>query len=278
MSSFLSGVKDFGTCLLSKLKAFGISLLEVSVLWFLIVIAAGGGAGAFVASCVAQTPRDNNSNSSTRYDSNFYQIISQSVLAIVASYCTLIPILQANVQPTVPLKTNNSTLRSWFHRQKPSDDGLVHENTKIHLSTKVVFYFSVLATTATAVAAPIAYVTHQGSYQNVANGLGFASSFFAAVTTSQLAGASCTLNTVTMLESFQVKVVVRKVRGTLFEAINTRLQGHIATELGTYRGIQHTHTGFSTAQSNLTRLGDIICAHQSSSCVGTNVSQISTLS
>lgn len=99
-----------------------------------------------------------------RLDSGFYNLLSQSLLTLLASYCTLLPIL-------------HDTLT----RQ--------HFLVKLPVPTRV-FYLLVLATISTAVAAPIAYAKLPGDDYavNIGNTMNFISSFSAVVTASQLAG------------------------------------------------------------------------------------------
>ncbi|KAL1865349.1 hypothetical protein Daus18300_007239 [Diaporthe australafricana] len=100
-----------------------------------------------------------------RLDCGFYTLLSQSLLTLLASYCTLLPIL------------HDTITRQQF---------LV----KLPVPTRV-FYLLVLATISTAVAAPITYAKVPGDDQhamNIGNTMNFISSFSAVVTASQLAG------------------------------------------------------------------------------------------
>lgn len=168
----------------SGLKSLLASLLDISVLWLLVILAVGGGVGTFAASCLV-VDADHG-----RRDGNFYNILGQTVFNVAGSYCTVVPVLHDRWNRGARAAAHRARgirLRRFFRSDRPLDDGTEDPRPRIQLPAHVVFWVAFLATNATAVAAPIAYVTAAEYYANVANGLSFASTFFALVMASQLA-------------------------------------------------------------------------------------------
>lgn len=100
----------------------------------------------------------NDGADASRWDSGFYNLMSQVLITILACYCTLIPVLHAHLNQ-VGLKVND-----------------------------IVFYFSIVCALSTAVVAPVVYVARpQGDWENVSNVLNFVSSVCSVITASQLA-------------------------------------------------------------------------------------------
>lgn len=132
--------------------------LHVSVLWFLFAVFVATGTGTFAASWQA------NPNGDKRLDSGFYNLLSQTFLTLLASWCTVHPVLH-----------NHLTKR----------------RSRVPLPTPtVVFIFSVIATFCAGLAAPVFYarLSNRVLAENIGNTLNFVSSFFTVVTASQLAG------------------------------------------------------------------------------------------
>lgn len=132
-------------------------LLHVSVLWLVFSVFVAAATGTFAASW-GLGPGGNE-----RLDSGFYNLLSQTFLTLLASWCTVHPVLHNYLtkrRSRVPLPAHT-----------------------------VVFIFSYIATFCTAVAAPIAYARVRGQpwAGNIGNTMNFVSSFFTVVTASQLA-------------------------------------------------------------------------------------------
>ncbi|KAJ0108164.1 hypothetical protein J7T55_000129 [Diaporthe amygdali] len=142
----------------NDLRSLVTRFLHVSVLWLLFAIFVGASTGTFAASWFVQSDGGN------RLDNDFYNLLSQAFLTLLASYCTLLPVLH---------------------------DALTRERSRVQLPVPTaVFYLSVIATICTAVAAPVTYakVREDSNRANIGNTMNFVSSFFAVVTASQLAG------------------------------------------------------------------------------------------
>lgn len=134
--------------------------LHVSVLWFAFAVFVAAGTGAFAFSWSFE-PSGNQ-----RLDSSFYNLLSQTFLTLLASWCTIHPVLH---------------------------DHFTKRKSRVQLpAPTVVFIFSSIATFISAVAAPITYASlslrDRAWAENVGNTMNFVSSFFTVVTASQLAG------------------------------------------------------------------------------------------
>lgn len=132
--------------------------LHVSVLWVVFAVFVAAGTGTFAASW---SPLDGRNK---RLDSGFYNLLSQTFLTLLASWCTVHPVL------------HNYLMKRRSRVQLPAPT--------------VVFIFSFIATFCAAVAAPIIYARLRDptSAANIGNTMNFVSSFFTVVTASQLAG------------------------------------------------------------------------------------------
>lgn len=129
--------------------------LSPSVLWFLF--------GSFVAASgvmlgISLGQANNNDTTTTRWDSSFYNLMSQVFITILACYCTLIPVLHAHLAGSLDLKVN-----------------------------VVVFYVAVVAALCTAVSAPVVYVARGDNWESASTILNFVSSVSSVITASQLA-------------------------------------------------------------------------------------------
>lgn len=130
--------------------------LHVSVLWVLFAVFVAAGTGTFAASW--QPAGD------SRLDSGFYNLLSQTFLTLLASWCTVHPVLH---------------------------NYLTERRSRVPLpAPTVVFIFSFIATFCAAMAAPIFYarLSNRALAGNIGNTLNFVSGFFTVVTASQLAG------------------------------------------------------------------------------------------
>ncbi|KAH8763687.1 hypothetical protein F5883DRAFT_646091 [Diaporthe sp. PMI_573] len=132
--------------------------LHPSVLWSVFAIFVAASTGTFAASWRLE------SDGSRNLDSSFYNLLSQSFLTLIASWCTVHPVLH---------------------------DHLSKRRSRVELpAPKVVFIFSFLTTAFAAVAAPVAYsrLRDRALAENIGNTMNFVSTFFTVVTASQLAG------------------------------------------------------------------------------------------
>lgn len=132
--------------------------LHVSVLWFLFAVFVAAGTGTFSASWRPQSDDD------SHFDSGFCNLLSQTFLTLLASWCTVQPVLHNH---------------------------LTKKRSRVQLpAPTVVFIFSFFATFCAAMAAPIFYarLRNRALAENIGNTLNFVSSFFTVVTASQLAG------------------------------------------------------------------------------------------
>lgn len=132
--------------------------LHVSVLWFVFAIFVAAATGTFAASWRLAPDGDK------RLDSGFYSLLSQTFLTLLASWCTVHPVLH---------------------------NYLTKHRRRVQLpAPTVVFILSFVATICAAVAAPVTYarLLDGDLAENVGNTLNFVSSFFTVVTASQLAG------------------------------------------------------------------------------------------
>lgn len=130
--------------------------LHVSVLWVVFAVFVAAGTGTFAASW--------NPGQDERLDSGFYNLLSQTFLTLLASWCTVHPVLH---------------------------NYLTKRRSRVQLpAPTVVFIFSFIATFCTAVAAPVIYarLPDRASAENIGNTMNFVSGFFTVVTASQLAG------------------------------------------------------------------------------------------
>lgn len=135
--------------------------LHPSVLRFVFVVFVAASSGTFAASWYAAPDRNN-------YDSGFFNLLSQSFLTLLASWCTVHPVLHDHF----------SKRRSRVELPAPT----------------LVFILCFVATVCAAVAAPIFYaqLADRKSAENVGNTMNFVSAFFAVVTANQLArGVMC---------------------------------------------------------------------------------------
>lgn len=140
--------------------------LHVSVLWFLFAVFVAAGTGTFAASWRLQPAQDSRDQPAqdSGLDSGFYNLLSQTFLTLLASWCTVHPVLH-----------NHLTKR----------------RSRVPLpAPTVVFIFSFVATFCAAMAAPIFYarLRNRAVAENIGNTLNFVSGFFTVVTASQLAG------------------------------------------------------------------------------------------
>lgn len=133
-----------------SLRDFLDHILHPSVLWFPLAIFIA--ISSFILGLSFKTPDDG-----TRWDKNFYSLMSQVCLTIPACYYTLVPILHA------------------------------HLNSRVGIQVNVfLFYFFLTAALATALAAPIIYVVHGKNYENISNLLNFTSSACSIIIACQL--------------------------------------------------------------------------------------------
>lgn len=132
--------------------------LHPSVLWLVFAVFVAASTGIFSASW-RLGPDQNN-----RLDSGFYNLLSQSVLTLLASWCTVHPVLH---------------------------DHLSKQRSRVQLpAPTIVFILSFVATVCAAVVAPVTYarVGNRELAENMGNTMNFISTFFTVVTASQLAG------------------------------------------------------------------------------------------
>lgn len=135
-------------------------LLSPSVLWCLfgVFVATSGIMLGISLHTTTSNNDDDDAGGGSPYDAGFFNLVSQVLVTVLASYCTLIPVLHAHLRGGVDLRVN-----------------------------VVVFYVTVAAALGTAVAAPAVYVARGEHYEDKSNTLNFASSVFSVITASQLA-------------------------------------------------------------------------------------------
>lgn len=133
-------------------------LLHVSVLWVVFAVFVAAATGTFAASWRPELSGDD------RLDSGFYNLLSQTFLTLLASWCTVHPVLHN------------------YLTKPPSRVPLP--------APTVVFIFSFVATFCTAVAAPVFYarLSNRTSAENIGNTMNFVSGFFTVVTAGLFAG------------------------------------------------------------------------------------------
>lgn len=140
--------------------------LHVSVLWVVFAVFVAAGTGTFAASWHLDPSMDHclDPCGDRRLDSGFYNLLRQSFLTLLASWCTVHPVLHDHL----------SKHRSRVQLPAPTD----------------IFIFSSVATFCAAVAGPIIYARlyDQDSAENIGNTMNFVSIFFTVVTACQLAG------------------------------------------------------------------------------------------
>lgn len=132
--------------------------LHPSVLWFVFAVFVSASTGIFAASWRLGTDRN------SPLDSGFYNLLSQSFLTLLASWCTVHPVLH---------------------------DHLNKRRSRVELpAPTIVFILSFVATVCAAVIAPVTYasVRDRELAENMGNTMNFISTFFTVVTASQLAG------------------------------------------------------------------------------------------
>jgi hypothetical protein len=131
--------------------------LSRAVLWCFVVVVISLGS-IFLGISVASLQTEN-----SKYDSALFNLLSQVVLQLLASYCTLMPIL---------------------------DDNLKYKVVDVN---HYVFYFSVAISVLTAIVTPLSYA-YAKDRPEVSVILNFVSSLFSIVTATQLAGGIMQLN------------------------------------------------------------------------------------
>lgn len=137
--------------------------LHPSVLWFVFAVFVAASTGIFAASW-RLGPDGNGPDGNSPLDSGFYNLLSQSFLTLLASWCTVHPVLH---------------------------DHLNKRRSRVELpAPTIVFIFSFVATVCAAVVAPVTYakVGNRELAENIGNTMNFISTFFTVVTASQLAG------------------------------------------------------------------------------------------
>lgn len=169
----------------AQCRTFVDQFLSHSVFWvvFGIFVATSGlMLGLFLPLYAALTSRCNSTNTKTidtssdkstgPFTSDFYNLMSRVLITILACYCTLIPVLHVHPTGTKCLK--------------------IHDK---------VFYFIVVVTLATAIAAVVTRVTKQDTASSILN---FVSSLFSVITAGQLAAGVMNLGNVQKRERLQL--------------------------------------------------------------------------
>jgi hypothetical protein len=139
--------------------------LHPSVLWLMFAVFVAAATGTFSASWLSESNvAVCESDRSTPLDNGFYNLLSQSFLTLIASWCTVHPVLH---------------------------DHLSKRHSRVELpAPKLVFIVSFLTTVSAAILAPVTYarVGNRALADNLGNTMNFVSTFFTVVTASQLAG------------------------------------------------------------------------------------------
>jgi len=160
-------------------------LISQPVLWFLVTvfIATSGALLGYSIPKIYDQARNNNNNSSgpAKYDDdpNFLSLLWQAILQLLASYCSLVPVLRERRK-----KVRNNKM------DRVTD---IKRRTRNKITQDVVFFGSVIISIITAIMAPILYARLWGSSSKAAPGtasnvLNFISTIFSTIAASQLAG------------------------------------------------------------------------------------------